>query len=311
MKEHPIAYGSKSLSDTEKCYGAPKAEMLAAVYFIEKFEAFLCRAEFTLRTDNSALSWLKKYSMTTGIAARWIQRLDQFNFVVEHRKRERHQNADGLTKKTEFYERQEEQKKEAPEILPGFNFLARPTQYDEFPDLDQESEKKELQLPFSWQPAQCIWDEEEACLVPEDDWLMTQPLDSKDVTKPALEMCLLVKEYSAHKYKLTGLVRTQEQDYPIKMLNFLVDGEAVGRLPCDGILATKIRSYSSRYRDLFYKSKEGILKRRRRPMERLVARADVIILPQVFHLEVMQLAHDQQAHVGHDKTVASILQKFD
>ena len=36
-------------------------------------------------------------------------------------------------------------------------------------------------------------------------------------------------------------------------------------------------------------------------MERLVARADVIVLPQVFHLEVMQLAHDQQAHVGHDR----------
>ena len=61
IKDHPIAYGSKSLSDTEKCYGAPKAEMLAAVYFIEKFEASLCRAEFTLRRDNSALSWLKKY----------------------------------------------------------------------------------------------------------------------------------------------------------------------------------------------------------------------------------------------------------
>ena len=46
-------------------------------------------------------------------------------------------------------------------------------------------------------------------------------------------------------------------------------------------------------------------------MERPVARDDVIILPQVFHLGVMQLTHGQQAHVGHDKTVASILQKFD
>ena len=83
--------------------------------------------------------------------------------------------------------------------------------------------------------------------MPEDDWLMTQPLVSKDVKKPALEICLLVKEYSAHKYKLTDLVRTQEQEYPIKMLKILVDGETVGRLPCDGILATKIRSYFSRY----------------------------------------------------------------
>ncbi len=46
-------------------------------------------------------------------------------------------------------------------------------------------------------------------------------------------------------------------------------------------------------------------------MERLLARANVIVLPQVFHLEVVQLAHHQQAHVGHDRTEASILQKFD
>ncbi len=87
-------------------------------------------------------------------------------------------------------------------------------------------------------------------------------------------------------------MRTQEQDFPIKLLKLMVDGEAVGQLPCDGILAAKVRSYFSRYRNFFYKSKEGVLMRRRRPMERLVARADVILLPQVFHLEVMQLAHD-------------------
>ncbi len=94
--------------------GAPKAEMLAAVYFIEKFEAFLTRGEFTLWTDNSALSWLKKYSMTNNMAAHWIQRLDQYSLVIEHRRREKHQNADGLTKKTEYYEEREKQAKDAP-----------------------------------------------------------------------------------------------------------------------------------------------------------------------------------------------------
>ena len=32
----PIAYGSKVLIDTEMKYGAPKAEMLAVVLFVEK-----------------------------------------------------------------------------------------------------------------------------------------------------------------------------------------------------------------------------------------------------------------------------------
>ena len=34
-----IAYGSKVLSDTEMKYGAPKAEMFAAVNFVEKYKA--------------------------------------------------------------------------------------------------------------------------------------------------------------------------------------------------------------------------------------------------------------------------------
>ena len=59
----PIAYGSKVLSDTEKKYGAPKAEMFAVVTFVEKNRAYLGSEPFKLRVDNRALSWLKTYSM--------------------------------------------------------------------------------------------------------------------------------------------------------------------------------------------------------------------------------------------------------
>ena len=60
---HPIAYGSKVLSDTEMKYGAPKAEMFAVVTFVEKYRAYLGSAPFKLRVDNRALSWLKTYSV--------------------------------------------------------------------------------------------------------------------------------------------------------------------------------------------------------------------------------------------------------
>ena len=36
----PIAYGSKVLSDTEMKYGAPKAEIIAVVTFVEKYRAY-------------------------------------------------------------------------------------------------------------------------------------------------------------------------------------------------------------------------------------------------------------------------------
>ena len=51
-----IAYGSRILSDAEMIYGALKAEMLAVVYFLEKFCSHLAGRQFTIRMDNQALS---------------------------------------------------------------------------------------------------------------------------------------------------------------------------------------------------------------------------------------------------------------
>ena len=100
----PIAYGSKVLSDTEMKYGAPKAEMFAVITFDEKYTAYLRSAAFKLRVDNRALAWLKNYSMDQSYIGRWIVRLDGYHMIIEHRTRDKHPNADSLSKKTEFYE---------------------------------------------------------------------------------------------------------------------------------------------------------------------------------------------------------------
>ena len=128
----PIAYGSKVLSDTEMKYGAPKAEMFAVVTFVEKYRAYLGSEPFKLRVDNRALSWLKTYSMDQSYIGRWIVRLDGYNKIIEHRTRDKHQNADSLSKKTEFYERQEQREADRPEIKDGFSFMDKET-YDSLP----------------------------------------------------------------------------------------------------------------------------------------------------------------------------------
>ncbi len=97
-----IAYGSKGLSDTERRYGAPKKEMMAVVYFVKKFEAFLSRREFLLRTDNSAIKFLKTYRMDLDMLGRWIQMLNGFHMRIEHRLRNKNQNADALTKAGQY-----------------------------------------------------------------------------------------------------------------------------------------------------------------------------------------------------------------
>ena len=128
----PIAYGSKVLSDTEMKYGAPKAEMFAVVTFVEKYRAYLGSEPFKLRVDNRALSWLKMYSMDQSYIGRWIVRLDGYNMIIEQRTRDKHQNADNLSKKTEFYERQEQREADRPEIKDGFSFMDKET-YDSLP----------------------------------------------------------------------------------------------------------------------------------------------------------------------------------
>ena len=99
----PIAYGSKVLSDTELKNGAPKAEMFAVITFVEKFRAYLGSAPFKLRVVNRALAWLKAYSMDHSYSGRWIVRLDGYHMNIKPRTRDKHQIADSLSKKAEFY----------------------------------------------------------------------------------------------------------------------------------------------------------------------------------------------------------------
>ena len=115
------------LSDTEMKYGAPKAEMFAVVRLVEKYRAYLGSARFKLCVDNRGLSWLKTYSMDQNYIGRWVVRLDGYHMIIEHRMRHKHQNADNLSKKTEFKERLGQKQANQAEIKEGFSFLDKKT----------------------------------------------------------------------------------------------------------------------------------------------------------------------------------------
>ena len=106
--------------------------MFAVVLFVEKYRAYLGSAPFKLRVDNRALSWLKTYSMDQKNIGRLIVRLDGYHMIIEHRMRDKHQNADNLSKKTKFHERLEQRQANQAEIKEGFSFLDRKT-YEALP----------------------------------------------------------------------------------------------------------------------------------------------------------------------------------
>jgi len=83
QKLRVISYGSRALHGSERSYGAPKAEMLAVVTFIDRFRSIPGGKEFLLRTDCQALRWLKTWSTSEGMVARWIARIDGTHFRYE------------------------------------------------------------------------------------------------------------------------------------------------------------------------------------------------------------------------------------
>ena len=97
--ERVIAYFSRSLSKPERNYCVTRRELLAIVEAIKHFHHYVYGARFTVRTDHSALRWLRTLKEPEGQLARWLARLGQYDFEVAYRPGTKHANADGLSRR--------------------------------------------------------------------------------------------------------------------------------------------------------------------------------------------------------------------
>ena len=66
---------------------------------IKHFHVYLYGRKFLLRTDHSALQWLLSFHHPEGQVARWLERLQQYDFTVEHRAGTKHGNTDALSRR--------------------------------------------------------------------------------------------------------------------------------------------------------------------------------------------------------------------
>ncbi|KAL5516720.1 hypothetical protein EMCRGX_G002126 [Ephydatia muelleri] len=94
--ERVICYASRSLSRQEQRYCVTRRELLAVVEFTQHFRHYLLGRKFILRTDHGSLVWLRNFKEPEGQLARWLERLEEYNFTVVHRKGSQHNNADAL-----------------------------------------------------------------------------------------------------------------------------------------------------------------------------------------------------------------------
>ena len=94
-----IAYGSHRLSKAQRNYSTTKKELLACVTFVQDFSHYLMGKAFQLRTDHSSLQWLLNFRNPTGMLARWMEILGNFQFQIVYRPGEQNSAADALSRR--------------------------------------------------------------------------------------------------------------------------------------------------------------------------------------------------------------------
>ena len=81
--ERIIAYASKPLSKSQRNYSTTKRELLAIVYFTQHFRNYLLGQKFLIVADHRTLTWLYSFKQPEGLLARWIEKLEQFDFEIQ------------------------------------------------------------------------------------------------------------------------------------------------------------------------------------------------------------------------------------
>lgn len=98
-EEKVIAYFSRVFSKTERNYCITRRELLAVVDAVKSFHHYLYGRKFQVRTDHISLRWLMSFRNLEGQLARWLERLQHYDFDVCYRSGKAHGNADGLSRR--------------------------------------------------------------------------------------------------------------------------------------------------------------------------------------------------------------------
>ena len=96
-RERVITYRSRLLSKAERQYCVTRRELLAVVFFTKQYRPYHLGQPFLLRTDHGSLTWLQNFREPEGQLARWLERLQELDFQIVHRRGRKHTNVDALS----------------------------------------------------------------------------------------------------------------------------------------------------------------------------------------------------------------------
>ena len=97
-RERPIHFASRALRPNERKWSATELEAFAIVWALETFRIYVEGSPTLVRTDHSPLLWLRNHAGKSAKIARWVLRLQEFAFNLEHRAGRCNKVADALSR---------------------------------------------------------------------------------------------------------------------------------------------------------------------------------------------------------------------
>jgi deoxyuridine 5'-triphosphate nucleotidohydrolase len=98
LKERVICYGSVGTNKHQRNYSATKLELLAVVWALKTYRHYLLGAEFRLESDHRAFVWLLNQTNVSGVMARWIMAMQEYDINLVYKPGVLNSNVDGLSR---------------------------------------------------------------------------------------------------------------------------------------------------------------------------------------------------------------------
>ena len=109
--EVPIAFASKTLSESRRAYCTTKKELYAIVYFMRYWQCYVAMAKHVrIRTDHGSLRWLMNFGKNDrspggSMYVRWATEMERFlPWTISSRPGRLHGNADGMSRAVHSYD---------------------------------------------------------------------------------------------------------------------------------------------------------------------------------------------------------------
>ena len=95
-----VYYASKTLNEAQRIYTTTEKELLAVVYTLDKFRAYLIGSDIVIFTDHSTLKYLLTKQNAKAKLIRWVLLLQEFNLQIRDKKGVENVVADHLSRLT-------------------------------------------------------------------------------------------------------------------------------------------------------------------------------------------------------------------